>query len=78
MDKEEISNIQVESAHTHTHTHTCTHTRTRTHTHTHTILSSERNGQRDGITDLEGKGSLGIKALKKCEIEINAHREPAW
>lgn len=31
-------------------------------------LSSERNGGRNGITDLEGKGSFSIKGLKKCEI----------
>ena len=33
-------------------------------------------GGKNGITDLEGEGSLGIRVLKRCEIEINTHRKP--
>lgn len=39
-------------------------------------FSSERNGGKYGMIDLEGKGSFDIKGLKKCEIQINSHREP--
>ena len=35
-------------------------------------------GRKNGITDLEGEGSLGIRVLKRCEIEINTHRKPTW
>ena len=34
-------------------------------------------GRKNGITNLEGEGSLGIRVLKRCEMEINTLRKPA-